>query len=168
MIVEEPIRPRARSRGRTLVISEPVDRPVSRPEDAQIVTSEAASIMPAKDIRESGRVKINNRQDVSRTINVSGHDDRMYAMLERITNTMDEVRNFMEWQTRVERSPPRTQMRLPKEVPWEESFPSIEPIGCQLQRPELVRLCSTPPPVWPPEGPRWQAVGHRDDTCPAT
>ncbi|KAL5985263.1 hypothetical protein ACLOJK_036501, partial [Asimina triloba] len=90
MIEEEPRRPRTRSRGTTLVISEPVDRLVPRPKEAQTVTLEAASIMPAEDIRESGRIEISDRREVSRTTNVSGHDDRMYAMLERMANTMDQ------------------------------------------------------------------------------
>ncbi|KAL5993678.1 hypothetical protein ACLOJK_040930 [Asimina triloba] len=107
MIEEEPSRPKTRSRGTTLVISELVDRPVSRLEEAQTMTSEATNIMSAEDVRESGRVEISDRRDILRTINVSGHDDKMYTMLERMTNIMDEVRNFMERQTRVERSPPR-------------------------------------------------------------
>ncbi|KAL6006443.1 hypothetical protein ACLOJK_037397, partial [Asimina triloba] len=123
MIKEEPRRPRTRSRGTTLVISESVDRPVPRPEEAQTVTSEAASIMLAEDIHESERIEISDRREVSRTANVSGHDDRMFTMLERMANTMDEVRNFMERQTRVE-----------------EPFLPIEPVVRQLQRPEPVRL----------------------------
>ncbi|KAL6000992.1 hypothetical protein ACLOJK_006719 [Asimina triloba] len=134
MIEEEPRRLRTRSRGTTLVISELVDGPVPRSEEAQTMTSEAASIMPAKDIRESGRIEISDRREVSRTTNVSGQDDRMYAMLERMTNTMDEVRNFTERQTRVERSPPRAQMRQPRDMPREGPFLPIEP------RPEPVRL----------------------------
>ncbi|KAL6009382.1 hypothetical protein ACLOJK_022611, partial [Asimina triloba] len=61
-----------------------------RPEEAQTMTSEAADIMPADDVRELGRVEISDRQDVSRTINMPGQEDKLNVMLKRMTNTMDE------------------------------------------------------------------------------